>query len=80
MIYDRVYQQVQHIGLYLLVPLNYYGGILFDYYLHPTKQLMCYLIALDLNDEEMMFRVTGKKLQTVQRYLKECEELMEQFK
>ena len=47
---------------------------------NPTKQLMCYLIALDLNDEEMMFRVTGKKLQTVQRYRKECEELMEQFK
>ena len=41
-----------------------------------TKQLMCYLIALDLNDEEMMFRASCKKLQTVQRYRKECEELM----
>ena len=43
---------------------------------NPTKQLMCYLIALDLNDEEMMYRASCKKLQTVQRYRKECEELM----
>lgn len=41
-----------------------------------TKQLMCYLIALDLNDEDMMFRATGKKLDTVRKYHKECEALM----
>lgn len=41
-----------------------------------TKQLMCYLIALDLNDEDMMFRATGKKLDTIRKYHKECEDLM----
>lgn len=43
---------------------------------NTTKQVMCYLIALDLNDEDMMFRATGKKLDTIRKYHKECEALM----
>ncbi len=43
---------------------------------NPTKQMMCYLIALELDDEEMMYRATRKKLDTIRRYYKECEELM----
>ena len=42
-----------------------------------TKQMMCYLIALDLNDEEMMYRATRKKLETIRRYHRECQLLME---
>ena len=44
---------------------------------NPTKQMMCYLMALGLSDEDMMYRASGKKLQTVKRYYKECEEMME---
>lgn len=42
-----------------------------------TKQMMCYLIALDLDDEEMMYRATRKKLETIRRYHRECQLLME---
>lgn len=42
-----------------------------------TKQMMCYLIALELDDEEMMYRATRKKLETIRRYHRECQLLME---
>lgn len=44
---------------------------------NPTKQMMCYLMTLGLNDEEMMYRASCKKLQTIRRYYRECEEMME---
>jgi hypothetical protein len=42
-----------------------------------TKQMMCYLIALELDDEEMMYRATRKKLETIRRYHRECQLLLE---
>ena len=44
---------------------------------NPTKRMMCYLIALKLNDEEMMYRASGKRLDTIRRYRKECREVVE---
>lgn len=44
---------------------------------NPTKQMMCYLMTLGLNDEEMMYRASCKKLQTIRRYHRECQLLME---
>ncbi len=44
---------------------------------NATKQVMCYLIALELDDEDMMARATDKKSDTVQRYHRECQLLME---
>ena len=44
---------------------------------NPTKRMMCYLIALELNDEEMMYRASGKRLDTIRRYRKECREVVE---
>lgn len=43
---------------------------------NPTKRMMCYLIALELNDEEMMYRASGKRLDTIRRYHRECKLLM----
>lgn len=44
---------------------------------NTTKRVMCYLIALDLDDEDMMFRATNTKPDTVQRYHRVCQLLME---
>ena len=44
---------------------------------NTTKQTMCYLIALKLDDEEMMYRATNIKLETVRKYRKECRDLVE---
>lgn len=43
---------------------------------NTTKQTMCYLIALKLDDEEMMYRATNIKLETVRKYRKECRDLV----
>lgn len=44
---------------------------------NTTKQVMCYLIALGLDDLEMMFRATGKRLETIEKYHKECRDLVD---
>ena len=44
---------------------------------NTTKQTMCYLIALKLDDEEMMYRATNIKLETVRKYRKECRDLVD---
>lgn len=44
---------------------------------NATKQVMCYLIALELDDEKMMARATNKKSDTIQRYHRECQLLVE---
>lgn len=43
---------------------------------NTTKRTVCYLIALKLDDEEMMYRATNIKLETVRKYRKECRDLV----
>ena len=47
---------------------------------NQTKRFMCYLIVLGLDDEEMMYRATGKRVETIKKYHKECRQLVEALK
>ena len=47
---------------------------------NTTKRVMCYLIVLGLDDMTIMFRITGKREDTIKRYYRECRELVSKAK
>lgn len=45
----------------------------------PTKRIICYLTALKMDDDTMMFRATGVRLETIWKYRKETLRLVEEL-
>ncbi|MBQ8606703.1 MAG: hypothetical protein IJ417_00730 [Bacteroidaceae bacterium] len=43
---------------------------------NSVKRLMCYLIVLGLDDENIMYRVTKVQSDTIRRYRKECLQIV----